>query len=157
MRHLLIIVSLFLCLQSFAQLKCYTGDFPMLSNQRYRIANNQLYLQTGTFNDTEYLFLNGTVVFFGRLGDSENPVYTFKDNNIYKGNSTMSTDQLYTIYDNGVYLGRSNVSSDCLFTIRDGKVYRGRSESSFDVLLTCDKTTLSDAELFLLIAAILPY
>lgn len=157
MKQLLIAGFLLVCLQTAAQVRCYKGDFQMSSDLRYRIANNQLYLQTGTFNETEYLFFSGSVVFFGRSGDLQNPVYTFKGDAIYKGNSTMATDQLYTIYDNGIYLGRSNVSSDCLFTIRDGKVYRGRSESSFDVLLTCDKTTLSSTEFYLLIAAILPY
>jgi hypothetical protein len=157
MKRLLITCFLLFCLQAAAQVKCYKGDFQMSSDLRYRVANNQLYLQTGTFNETEYLFINGQVVFFGRLGDLQNPVYTFKDNVIYKGNSTMVSDQLYTIYDNGIYTGRSTISSDCLFTFRDGKIYRGRSESSFDVLLTCDKTNLSNAELYLLIAAILPY
>ena len=130
----------------------------MMTDLRYRIdANNQLFLQTSTFNEVEYYFLNGSVIYFGRRGDLSNPVYTFKDAIIYKGNSTMVSDQLFRISDNGIYPGNSTSSFDCLYTIEDGKVYRGTSKSSFDILLSCDKTELTEAELYLLIAAILPY
>jgi hypothetical protein len=69
----------------------------------------------------------------------------------------MVGDQLFRISDNGIYPGNSTTSFDCLYTIEEGKVYRGTSKSSFDVLLSCDKTELTEAELYLLIAAILPY
>lgn len=157
MRLLLVACFSLLFTGGFAQVKCYKGDFQMSSDMRYRIDNMQLYLQTATFREVEYLFISGPVVFFGRRGDLQNPVYTIQGNNIYKGNSTMATDLLYTIYDNGVYLGRSTISSDCLFNIENGKIYHGKSNSSFDLLLSCDKTTLTNEELYLLIAAMLPY
>jgi hypothetical protein len=157
MKRLLIGCFLFGCTSVFSQVKCYKGDFLGSTELRYRIENNQLYLQTATFREVEYYFVNGSVIFFGRLGDLQNPVYTICNNEIYKGNSTMSTDLLYTIYNNGIYLGRSTVSSDCLFSFKDGKIYRGNSDSSFDLLMTCDKSTLTNNELYLLMAAILPY
>jgi hypothetical protein len=157
MRNFLVVFSLCCFTAGFAQVKCYKGDFQGSSDLRYRIDNNQLYLQTATFREVEYLFINGPVVFFGRRGDLQNPVYTIQGTGIYRGNSTMATDLLYTIYENGIYLGRSTISSDCLFNIENGKIYHGKSNSSFDLLLSCDKTTLTNEELFLLIAAVLPY
>lgn len=140
-----------------AQVKCYKGDFQSLTDLRYRIENGQLYLQTSTFRETELYFIAGNVVYFGRKGDYQYPVYTFDNNKIYKGNSTMGTDLLFTLYENGIYPGSSTMYSDCLYTIRNGKVFRAKSETSFDILLSMDKATLSNEELFLLIAAILPY
>jgi hypothetical protein len=157
MKALLVICSVLLCSWSFSQVKCYKGDFQGLTDLRYRIENNQLYLQTATFREVEYFFISGSTIYFGRLGDLQHPVYTIHDNAVYKGNSTMSTDLLYTIYESGIYVGRSTISSDCLFSIRDGKIYRGNSDSSFDLLLSCDKTVLTNPELYLLISAILPY
>jgi len=129
----------------------------MSSDMRYRIENNQLYLQTATFREVEYYFISGATIYFGRKGDLQNPVYTISENKIYKGNSTMSSDLLYTIYEDAIYIGRSTISSDCIFTLSNGKVYKGKSDSTFDLLLSCDKTALSTDEMYLLIAAILPY
>jgi hypothetical protein len=158
MKYLLTLCFAAFLLPAFSQVKCYTGNVQMMTDLRYRIdANNQLYLQTSTFNEVEYYFLSGSVIYFGRRGDLSNPVYTIKDEIIYKGNSTMIGDQLFRISDNGIYPGNSTTSFDCLYTIEEGKVYRGTSKSSFDVLLSCDKTELTEAELYLLIAAILPY
>jgi len=154
---LALVCGLLFLVSGFSQVKCYKGDFQMSSDLRYRIENNQLYLQTATFREVEYFFLSGSTIYFGRKGDTQNPVYTISDNIIYKGNSTMSTDLLYTIYEDGIYIGRSTISSDCIFSISNGKVYKGKSDSTFDLLLSCDKTALSDDELHLLIAAILPY
>lgn len=158
MKYFLTVCFAAFLLPAFSQVKCYKGNLQMMTDLRYRIdANNQLYLQTSTFNEVEYLFLNGSVIYFGRRGDLTNPVYTIQDGAVYKGNSTMIGDRLFRIYENGIYPGDSNSSFDCLFTIEDGKVYRGTSKSTFDILLSCDKTELTDAELYLLIAAILPY
>jgi len=129
----------------------------MGSDLCYRIDNNQLYRQTATFQEVEYFFLSGRVIYFGRKGDQQHPLYTFLNDRIYKGNSTMSSDLLYTIYENGIYIGNSTISSDCLYSFREGVVYRGKSESVFDVLLSSDKKELSAEELMLLIAAVLPY
>ena len=151
------LVALFCSSIAFSQVKCYKGSFRMSSDLCYRIDNNQLYRSTGTFRDVEYLFVSGSVVYFGRKGDMQNPLYTFQKDKIYKGNSTMNSDLLYTIYDNGIYPGTSTVSSDCLYSVDKGMVYRGTSTSLFDILLSCDKETLSPEELLLLIAAVLPY
>lgn len=157
MKYVFALLFVVVATTGFSQVKCYKGSFQMLSDLCYRIDNNQLYRQTATFREVEYLSVNGTVVYFGRKGDQQNPLYTIKDNKIYKGNSTMATDLLYTIYENGIYVGTSTVSSDCLYTVKEGVVYKGQSESTFDVLLSCDKKELTTAELMLLIAAILPY
>jgi len=157
MKYLLLICCSLLGIVAFSQVKCYKGDFQGSTELRYRIENNQLYLETATFREVEYFFINGSTIYFGRLGDTQHPVYTIRDNAVYKGNSQMSTDLLYTIYENGIYLGRSTISSDCLFSFKDGKIYRGKSDSPFDLLMSCDKTTLTNAEFYLLIAAILPY
>ncbi len=142
----------------FSQVKCYKGNVRMLSDLCYRIdAGGQLYRQTSTFREVEYLFVNGSVIYFGRKSDMMNPLYTIQDNKIYKGNSTMSTDLLYTLHENGIYAGTSTMSSDCLFTIKEGVVYKGDSDSVFDILLSCDKKDLTTNELMLLMAAILPY
>jgi|GEM_PF-1210847 len=142
---------------SSAQVKCYKGNFQMSSDLCYRIENNQLYRSTATFREVEYLFLAGNVVYLGRKGDLQSPLYTLQSEKIYKGSSTMSSDLLYTIYENGIYVGNSTISSDCLYSIQNGKIYRGKSESTFDLLLSCDKETLSGDELLLLMAAVLPY
>lgn len=140
-----------------AQLRCYKGDFQSVQDLRFRIDRGQLYLQTSTFREVEYLFAEGNVVYFGRKGDRMHPLYTLHDNQIFRGNSTMSTDLLYTIYEKGIYPGRSTVFSDCLFTVSDGKVFKGKSDASFDLLMSCDKAVLSNEEYLLLVAAILPY
>lgn len=155
--RVLTVIFCFLSSTAFSQVKCYKGDFQGSTDLRYRIENNQLYLQTATFREVEFCFINGSTIYFGRSGDMQHPVYTIRENTIYKGNSTMSGDQLYTIYENGVYLGRSTISSDCLFSFKEGKIYRGKSDSPFDLLMTCDKSVLSNPELYLLLAAMLPY
>lgn len=158
MKQVVVLFLLVIATTGYSQVKCYKGNVRMMSDLCYRIdANGQLFRQTDTFREIEYLFVSGTVVYFGRKGDQMNPLYTIKDNKIYKGNSTMSTDLLYTIYENGIYVGTSTMSSDCLYTIKEGVIYKGQSDSVFDILLSCDKKELTTTELMLLMVVILPY
>jgi hypothetical protein len=86
MKYFLTLCFAAFLLPAFSQVKCYTGNVQMMTDLRYRIdANNQLYLQTSTFNEVEYYFLSGPVIYFGRRGDLSNPVYTFKDDIIDDG------------------------------------------------------------------------
>lgn len=155
MNHLFFIFCLSCGLQLNAQSKVYVGSFPSLNSQIYEILPSKILRVTNAANKSPKLFIQGNLIYFNERRSFTDVMYTFSENQLFKGNSSSSFDVLFTLKDGKLYAGDGRFSQVVLYTFSDGKIYRGDSTSTFDFLMSYELG--SDADLILVAAAIAPY
>lgn len=155
MKHLLVLSILFLWINASAQTKVYVGQFPSMNTQVYEISSTKIQRVTNAANKSAVLFIQGNLIYFNERKSFTDVMYTFSENQLFKGNSTSSFDVLFTLKDNKLYAGDGRFSQVVLYTFNDGKIYRGDSNSSFDLLMSYELN--SPGDMILIAAAIAPY
>lgn len=155
MNHLFFIICLSGVLQLNAQTKVYVGSFPSMNSQIYEISSNKISRVTNAANKAPILFIQGSLIYFNERKSFTDVMYTYSENQLFKGNSTSSFDALFTLIDGKLYAGDGRFSQVVLFTFSEGKIYRGDSTSTFDLLMSYELN--SDTDLILVAAAIAPY
>lgn len=155
MNHLICIISLCLGFQLNAQTKVYVGQFPSLNTQIYEIVPSKILRVTNAANKSPILFIQGNLIYFNERRSFMEVMYTFSEDQLFKGNSTSSFDALFTLKEGKLYAGDGRFSQVVVYTFSEGKIYRGDSTSSFDLLMSYELNSPTD--LILIAAAIAPY
>lgn len=81
---------------------------------------------------------DGQHIYAGGGNSTFDIVYTFRDNQLYEGESRMLSDVVCTIAGPHVYLGDSQFALDLAYTYRDGYIFEGDGISLNDVVFTTD-------------------
>lgn len=155
MKYFFFLLCLFVGTQLNAQTKVFVGQFPSMNSQIYEISSSKIQRVTNAANKSSILFIQGSQIYFNERRSFTDVMYTFSEDQLFKGNSTSSFDILFTLVDGKMYAGDGKFSQVVLYTFRDGKIYRGDSSSSFDVLMSYELNDPKD--LILIAAAIAPY
>lgn len=155
MRVFIAFLCVFFGFQIQAQTKVYVGQFPSMNTQIYEISSSKIQRVTNAANKSPILFIQGNLIYFKERRSFTDVMYTFSEDQLFKGNSTSSFDVLFTLKEGKMYAGDGRFSQVVVYTLRDGKIYKGDSTSNFDLIMSYELE--DEQDLILVAAAIAPY